>query len=99
MVLNARSIVKEDAFPAFYAELTDNNFDISLASETWLNENFPTHLICPPGFTVLRNDREERRGGGVAIFCRCDWKIEILDEFANDFECMWARISTPNSAL
>ena len=48
---------------------------------------------------MLRNDREERRGGGVAIFCRCDWKIEILDEFANDFECMWARISTPNSVF
>ena len=57
--------------------------------ETWLNENFPTHLICPSGFTVLRKDREERRGGGVAIFCRCDWKIE----------CMWARISTPNSVF
>ena len=48
---------------------------------------------------MLRNDREERRGGGVAIFCRCDWKIEILDEVANDFECMWARISTPNSVF
>lgn len=99
MVLNARSIAKEDAFSAFHAELTDNNCNISLVCETWLKENFPTHLICPPGFTVLRNDREERRGGGVAIFCRCDWKIEILDEFANDFECMWARISTPNSVF
>lgn len=29
MVLNARSIAQEDALPAFYAELTDNNCDIS----------------------------------------------------------------------
>ena len=99
MVLNARSIAQEDALPAFYAELTDNNCDISLVCETWLKENFPTHLICQPGFTVLRNDREEHRGGGVAIFCRSDWKIVILDEFANDFVCMWARISTPNSVF
>ena len=77
MVLNARSIAKEDAFPAFRAELTDNNCNISLVCETWLKENLATHLICPPGFTVLRNDREERRGGGVAIFCRCDWKLKF----------------------
>ena len=67
--------------------------------ESWLKENFSTHLICPPGFIVSRNDREERRGGGVAIFYRNDWKFEILEEFANDFECMWTRISTPNSAF
>ena len=73
--------------------------NISLVCEIWLKENFPTHLICPSGLTVLQNDREERRGGGVAIFCGCDWKIVILDEFWNDFECMWARISTPPSVF
>ena len=99
MVLNARSIAKEDSYPVFYAELIDNNCDISLVCKTWRKENFATHLICPPGFTLLRNDREERKGGGAAIFCRSDRKFEILEEFANDFECMWARKSIPNSAF
>ena len=78
----------------------DLKFQISpYVCEIWLKENFPIHLICPSGLTVLKNDREERRGGGVAIFCGCDWKIVILDEFWNDFECMWARISTPPSVF
>lgn len=72
MVLNTRSKAKEDAFPAFYAKLIGNNYDISLVCETWLIENFPTHLICQTGFIVSCNDRVEHRGGGVAIFCRND---------------------------
>lgn len=92
MVLNVRFIVKEDVFFVFYVELIDNNCNIFFVCEIWLKENFFIYFICLFGFIVLWNDREECRGGGVVIFCWCDWKIEILDEFVNDFECMWVRI-------
>ena len=34
LVLNARSIVKPDAYPALYAELKSNNIDVCCISET-----------------------------------------------------------------
>lgn len=47
---------------------------------------------------MIRQDRLDRGGGGLAIICREDWKIERLDGlFSSDFECLWLRVSTPNS--
>ena len=37
LVLNARSLVKPDAYPALYAELNSNNIDLCFISETWLH--------------------------------------------------------------
>ena len=35
-------------------------------------------------------------GGGVAIICRNDWKVKVLNA-GEDFECVWCKITTPNS--
>lgn len=37
LVVNARSIVKPDAYPELYAELKSNNIDVCCISETWLH--------------------------------------------------------------
>ena len=48
---------------------------------------------------MLRKDRPDRGGGGVAIICRGNWKIERLKGvFLSDFECLWSKITIPNSA-
>ena len=48
---------------------------------------------------MIPKDRLDRGGGGVVTICRGDWKIERLDGlFSSDFECLWLRVSTPNSA-
>ena len=100
LVMNARSLAKPDALPALHCELKTQKADICCVSETWLNQSIPSHLICPEGFSILRKDRTGRQGGGVAIFCRGDWKLERLDgKFSNDFECLWAKISTSNSVF
>ncbi len=44
LVLNARSIVKPDAYPALYAELKSNNIDVCCISETWLNPTIASSL-------------------------------------------------------
>ncbi len=44
-----------------------NRFDVFAISETWLDDSIKDSEICPPGYTVFRNDRN-RNGGGVAIF-------------------------------
>ena len=57
-------------------------------------------LICPKDYLILRKDRIDRPGGGVAIICRNDWLLEQLDSnFSNIFECLWAKIITPNSTF
>ena len=96
-VLNARSLVKPDASAALYLELTNNNVDFCIITETWLKPAIPSHLVCPNGFSMIRKDRENRQGGGVAVICRNDWKLERLHAFQNPYECLWAKISTPNS--
>jgi len=45
---------------------------------------------------MLRKDRATKRGGGVAILCRKDWKIEEIDVRGNEYECLWAKVSTTN---
>jgi hypothetical protein len=97
LVLNARSIVKPDAFPALYADIKSNNIDVCCISETWLNHSVCNSLICPAGYSFLRKDRTNRCGGGVAMICRNDWKMESLANRTNDFECLWGKITTVNS--
>ena len=67
-------------------------------TETWLKSTIPSQVVCPDGFTVIWKDRTYgRQGGGVAVFCRHDWKLEILEEFSNPYECLWTKITTNNS--
>ena len=71
--------------------------DLCIITETWLKPAIPSHLVCPNEFSMIRKDRENRQGGGVAVVCRKDWKLERLYGFQIPYECLWAKISTPNS--
>ena len=97
LVLNARSLVKPDASAALHLELRNNNVDLCIITETWLKPAIPSHLVCPNEFSMIRKDRENRQGGGVAVVCRKDWKLERLYGFQIPYECLWAKISTLNS--
>ena len=87
LVLNARSIVKPDAFSALYAGIKSNNIDIFCISETWLSYTVSNSQVCPSGYSILRKDRTNRRGGGVVIVYRNDWKIEPLPNLMNFLCC------------
>ena len=98
IVINARSLAKPDACSALYLELNSLNVDLGIVTETWLKAIIPSQVVCPDGFTVIRKDRPYgRQGGGVVVFCRHDWKLEILEEFSNPYECLWTKITTNNS--
>jgi hypothetical protein len=100
LVLNARSLVKPDVYPALYAELNSNNIDLCFISETWLHSAIPSSLICPPGYGIARENRQNTRGGGVAILCRNDWRMEnVILEVENMFECIWMKIMIKNSVF
>ena len=89
LVLNPRSMVKPYAASALCTEVTTNKIDVCFISETWLNSNVPLILICPDGYALISKDRLDiRPGGGVAILCRKDWKINKLDYNDTVFECL-----------
>ena len=93
LVLNARSLVKPDAASSLCTEVTTNKIDVCFISETWLNSNVLSSLICPDGYALIRKDRFDARPvGGVAILCRKDWKINKLDYNDTVFECLWCKI-------
>ncbi len=92
--INARSLAKPDACSALYLELNSHNVDLGIVTETWLKSTIPSQVVCPDGFTVIRKGRPYgRQCGGVAVFCRHEWKLEILEEFSNPYECLWTKIT------
>ena len=48
-------------------ELIQNNIDISLFSETKLDETFPNQQLKISGYKVFRRDRN-KHGGGIMFY-------------------------------
>ena len=68
--------------------LKENDIDILTLNETWLKKNFKLDI---PNYTITRNDRPSRQGGGVATLVRNDIKFDIIDTCCN--------INTDNEAI
>ena len=47
-----------------------NPFDIFTVSESWLNSSIMDSEISLSGYTLVREDRKNKRGGGTAIYVR-----------------------------
>ena len=66
--LNARSMVnKMDDITLL---IQDKSFDTFTVSETWLNPAILDSEVNLSGYTLVRHDRSNKRGGGTAIFIR-----------------------------
>lgn len=52
--------------------------DLIGISETWLKPTVLSHEVALPGFKLLRNDRTNKRGGGVGIYVRNGLKCNTL---------------------
>ena len=48
--------------------LNENPFDILTISETWPTSNISDDEISIPGYSLTRNDRNEKYGGGTLAF-------------------------------
>lgn len=75
MFWNARSICKKQIETHNY--LIDHDIQIALISETWCKK---TVNIKFPNFHCYRLDREEGRGGGVAILIRKELEHQLLPD-------------------
>ena len=49
--------------------MKENGFDVFAVTETWLNDRVPNDCLQIPGYNpIIRLDRHQRMGGGVAFF-------------------------------
>ena len=91
---NARSInnKKEE----LEQEIRDAHADIAIITETWLHSDIASNLFHIEGYEFIRNDRETRQGGGVAVYIRSDipFKRWICCE-ENTIETVWVTLRPP----
>ena len=50
-------------------------------TETWLKDNYIFYAkeVCPVGYKLLRKDRKETQGGGVAVLCLDTLQPSVID--------------------
>ena len=72
-----------------------HNIDVLCLSETWLSALTPTSYINLNGFYLAsRRDRQDRRGGGVAIFVRNHLIVSPLSlSSSTNIECTGVQIA------
>lgn len=88
MNVNARSLVnKVDQFEALLLEIKP---DIVAVTETWLYSDILDHEVTPPGYVIVRKDRETR-GGGVALFFKKELRYSVLPGNPS-IEAVWCKV-------
>ena len=78
--------------------MQEENFDVLFINETWLNNNVNDAEINIPGYSILRKDRDNGRGGGVAVYLKNTLNAMFRDDITNgsDIETIWVEIIIKN---
>ena len=92
--INARSLCDENKFDEISMYITEKNFDLFAISESWLNDNSFVDFLGIPGFhPIFRKDRQQTRGGGVALFASDSLFIKRRSDLEfTDLEVLWVEI-------
>jgi len=93
-VLNAAALTKPHAVEQLATDLHSYNADVAVITETHLKSKHTDSVVAVPGYTLLRRDRERRRGGGVALYVRSSLPSSVWN-FSDDdrtYELLWACI-------
>ncbi|KAJ8040812.1 hypothetical protein HOLleu_15214 [Holothuria leucospilota] len=96
--LNSRSLIRNFDNIQDYLLLLNHNFIALGFTETWLKEN-TSPLIHLEGYCFVENHRQVKRGGGVCLFIRNDFVLEVRHDLSflnNDVESIFIEISVPN---
>lgn len=79
--INAQSI------PAHHSDILDSfssdAIHAVLVSESWLKPTLPSTAFSLPNYTLVRNDRVGKRGGGIAIYLRSHIPFKIVLQSPN----------------
>lgn len=92
--LNIRSMFT--GFHDFKFLVRQQNFDVFMLSETWLNVNISSNIINIPGYTFYRHDRLGR-GGGVGAYVKNQYSCQTIQFDFNvntNLEFLFLKINT-----
>jgi hypothetical protein len=84
--INAQSIANSDHMNILRHLLSNQSVDIVAISETWLKSKTTDKFCSVNGYKLIRNDREGKGGGGVAIYVKNTIKFKILATSPNIFD-------------
>lgn len=94
LLWNAGSLNKK--LQDFIALLEDEDLDIAAVTETWLasQHNNATAELRDKGYTIYHYNRDVKKGGGVALIFKSNFKFVSGKTFSCDnFECIIVSIS------
>ena len=77
---NVRSLSKNFDQLHYFIEQLKFNHGVIGVCETWLKEDAPTSLFTIDGYTLISNNRIDRRGGGVGFYVSKHLKFKLIDE-------------------
>jgi len=69
-LLNSAALSKPHAVDQLGADLRGYDVDVAVITETHFKSKHTDNVVSVPGYTVLRRDRDRRRGCGVALYVR-----------------------------
>lgn len=89
--VNTRSLLGHfDQFKDFFL---DNEFHFIGVTESWLHADIDDNLVRLDNYNSVRNDRVDRRGGGVIVYIRKGFKFEVILRESQDFiEIIWVKV-------
>lgn len=83
--INAQSLANFEHINILRRLLLNQIVDIVVISETWLKSKNSDKFCSVDGYNIIRNDREGKGGGGVAIFIKKSLKFKVLATSPNLF--------------
>lgn len=90
--LNVRSMVNK--MDDIRLLIQNKPFDIFTVSETWLTPSILDSEVSLPGYTLVRHDRNKKRGGGTAIFVRDGIPYRHRKDLSDEItETCWVEIN------
>ena len=78
-LINSRSV--GNMVPHIIDLITENKLDFLIITGTWLCDDdiAKVSLIIPNGYTTFTKSRDGRKGGGVAVICRDQFRYSISE--------------------
>ena len=97
--INSRSLNKniEELREIIY----NTNFDAVAISETWLTKNTPKDRFELDNYSIIRNDRKNKRGGGVCWYVRDHYVAKVIKTPCSKEvpEMLWVEVATGGKKL
>ena len=98
LVINFQSL--KNKIPAFRHMVSDEQSDIIIGTETWLNKDITNAELDLGEYEIFRKDRVNRKGGGVLLAVKKDLKSEeIKVSNRDDTETVYCKIKLNNNTL